>query len=73
MPLIQLNMMEPVSMPSRKEERVRKVADAVPLIKGETMRPDTWVTIEEICSPEWSIGGPARTTGAVSTLAAGEK
>jgi len=37
------------------------------------MCPVTWVSIEEICSLEWSIGGPARTTGAGPAFAAGKK
>jgi 4-oxalocrotonate tautomerase len=73
MPLIQLNLREPGSMPCQKEEIVRKITDAVPLIEAETMHPGTWVPMEEICSPEWSIGGPARTAGTVSAFAAGEK
>ena len=40
--------------------------------EGENMRPVTWVSIEEICSLEWSIGGPAITTGAVRALVAVE-
>jgi 4-oxalocrotonate tautomerase len=73
MPLIQLNLMEQVSTPTQKKEIVSKLTDAVLPIKGENMRPVTWVGIEEICSLEWSIGGPARTTGAVPAFAAGKK
>ena len=31
-------------------------------IEGEAMRPVTWVTIEEVASGEWAIGGKALTT-----------
>ena len=42
------------------------------LIEGENS-PVTWVPIEEICSLEWSIGGPAQTTGVVPAFAAGKQ
>ena len=47
---------------------VSKLTDAVVPIVGESLRPVTWVSIEEICNLEWSIGGPAETTGAVRAL-----
>ncbi|HEY3672001.1 MAG TPA: 4-oxalocrotonate tautomerase, partial [Acidimicrobiia bacterium] len=39
-------------------------------IEGEAMRPVTWVTIEEVASGEWSIGGKALTTQDVKDLQA---
>lgn len=41
-------------------------------IEGENMRPVTWVTIEEVESGEWGIGGNALTTANVHALAAGK-
>jgi 4-oxalocrotonate tautomerase len=39
-------------------------------VKGENMRPVTWVLIEDVRSGEWGIGGQAMTTEAVRALAA---
>jgi 4-oxalocrotonate tautomerase len=40
-------------------------------IEGENMRGVTLVTIEEVRSGDWGIGGKAMTTEAVKALAAG--
>jgi 4-oxalocrotonate tautomerase len=42
-------------------------------IQGESLRPVTWVVIEEVQSGEWGIGGQAMTTDAVRGMAAGRK
>jgi hypothetical protein len=42
-------------------------------VRGEIMRPVTWVSIEQIWSLEWSIGGTAMTTGAVPDFVADKK
>ena len=62
-------MMERVSTPARKKEIVSELTDRVIRFEAENMRSVTWVAIEEICSLEWSIGGPATTTDAVHALA----
>ena len=72
MPLIQLKLMKQVFAPLQKEI-VDNITGAMVPIEGENIRSVTWLPIEEICSPEWSIGGPARTTGAVPAFAAGKK
>jgi 4-oxalocrotonate tautomerase len=41
-------------------------------IEGENMRGVTWVTIEEVESGDWGIGGNALTTSDVHALAAGK-
>jgi 4-oxalocrotonate tautomerase len=73
MPLIQVKLMEEVFTPTEKKEFVSKLTNAVVPIGGENMRPVTWVSIEEVCSGEWSIGGQAMTIEAVRTLAADKK
>jgi 4-oxalocrotonate tautomerase len=65
MPLMQVKLMEEICTPTRKKEIVSKFTDAMVSIEGENMRPVTWVTIEEVCSGEWSIGEQAMTTDAV--------
>jgi len=66
-----LKLMQPVFTPL-KNGIVDDIAGAMVLIEGENS-PVTWVPIEEICSLEWSIGGPAQTTGAVPAFAAGKQ
>jgi 4-oxalocrotonate tautomerase len=73
MPLIQLKLMEQVFTATQKKEIVSKLTDTVVRFEGKNMRPFTWVSIDEICDLAWSIGGPARTTGALPAFAAGKK
>ena len=54
------------------EAMIEKVTDAMVSIEGENMRQVTWVTIEDVKSGEWGIGGKALTTEAVKALAAGK-
>ncbi len=72
MPLIQVRLIEQVFTPAQKKEIISKLTDAMVSIEGENMRPVTWVTIEEVRSGEWGIGGQAMTTDAVRALAAGK-
>lgn len=46
-----------------KEAIIEKLTDAIVSVEGEAMRPVTWVTIEELASGEWGIGGKALHTG----------
>ena len=72
MPLIQVKLIENVFTPSQKKEIIARLTDAMVGIEGENMRSVTWVTIEEVRSGEWGIGGQAMTTEAVRALARGE-
>ena len=59
MPLIQVKLVEGVFDAEEKEAIIEKLTDAMVSIEGEAMRPVTWVTIEEVTSGEWGIGGKA--------------
>jgi len=72
MPLIQVRLIENVFSAQQKHEMIEKLTDAMVSIEGENMRGVTWVTIEEVKSGEWGIGGKALTTDAVRALAAGK-
>ena len=65
MPLIQVKLIEGVFDASEKETIIEKLTDAMVSVEGEAMRPVTWVTIEEVTSGEWGIGGKALHTGDV--------
>ena len=73
MPLIQVKLIEGVFNSTEKKEMIAKLTDAMVSIEGESLRPVTWVVIEEVRSGEWGIGGEAMTTDAVHALAMAEK
>jgi 4-oxalocrotonate tautomerase len=70
MPFLQVKLIEGVFNADQKQEMITKLTDTMVEIEGESMRPVTWVTIEEVRSGEWSIGGKALTTQDVKDLQA---
>ena len=72
MPLVQVKVIEGVFSDSQKKAMIEKLTDAMVSVEGESMRQVTWVTIEDVKSGEWGIGGKALTTEAVKALAAGK-
>ena len=73
MPLIQVKLIEEVFTPAQKKEIITKLTDAMVAIEGENLRPFTLVTVEDVQSGDWGIGGKTLTTSDVRSLAAGEK
>jgi 4-oxalocrotonate tautomerase len=41
---------------------VERLTEAMVEIEGESLRPVTWVVIDEVKSGDWGIGGKALTT-----------
>ena len=72
MPLIQVKLIEGVFTEAQKREMVHKLTDAMVAIEGETMRPVTWVVVEEVKSGDWGMGGKSLTTADAKALAAGK-
>jgi 4-oxalocrotonate tautomerase len=72
MPLVQVKVIEGVFSDAQKKAMIERLTDAMVTIEGESMRQVTWVTIEDVKSGEWGIGGKALTTEAVKALAAGK-
>ncbi|MFZ2061450.1 MAG: tautomerase family protein [Candidatus Binatus sp.] len=72
MPLIQVHLIEDVFTPKQKNEIIEKLTEAMVSIEGENMRGVTWVTIDEVKSGAWGIGGKALTTEMVKAIAAGK-
>ena len=70
MPLIQVKLIERVFTPRQKQEIISRLTDAMVSVEGEPIRPFTLVTIEEVASGEWAVGGKVMTTEAVHALAA---
>jgi 4-oxalocrotonate tautomerase len=71
-PLIQVSMIEEVFTPEQKRQVIEKLTDAMVEVEGEAMRGVTVVTIHEVRSGDWGIGGKALTTSDVKALAAGK-
>jgi 4-oxalocrotonate tautomerase len=70
MPLVHVKLIEGVFNTDQKHEIITKLTETMVDIEGEAMRPVTWVTIEEVRSGEWGIGGQAMTTQDVKDLQA---
>jgi 4-oxalocrotonate tautomerase len=70
-PLIQVKLIDEVFSSDQKREIIERLTDAMVEIEGENMRGVTWVTVEEVASGDWGIGGKALTTEDVKALQAG--
>jgi 4-oxalocrotonate tautomerase len=62
MPLIQAKIIEGVFSQAQKQEIIEKLTDTMVSIEGRSIRPLTWVIVEEVKSGEWGIGGKEVTT-----------
>jgi 4-oxalocrotonate tautomerase len=71
MPLIHVKLIENVFSPDEKRQMIERLTDAMVEIEGEDMRGVTWVTLEEVASGDWGMGGNPVTTGDVKAIRAG--
>ena len=69
MPLVDIQLIKGVFTPEQKKRMIQKVTDAMVSVEGETMRPVTWVRVQEIESGEWAIGGNPLTAADVKKMA----
>lgn len=70
MPFINVKVIEGVFDAEQKRDIIQKLTDTMVGIEGEALRPVTWVTVEEVRSGAWGIGGQALTTQDVRNMAA---
>jgi 4-oxalocrotonate tautomerase len=70
MPLVQVKVIKGVFDADKKQEIISRVTDAMVAIEGESLRGVTWVTVEEVESGDWGIGGRALTAQDVKDLQA---
>jgi 4-oxalocrotonate tautomerase len=68
MPLVSVKLIEGVFTPEQKREMIGKLTEAMVEIEGESLRPVTWVVVEEVRSGDWGIGGNGLTTADVHAL-----
>lgn len=71
MPLVDIQLIKGVFTPEQKQTMISKVTDAMVAVEGESMRPVTWVRVQEIESGEWAIGGQSLTTSDVKAMKGG--
>ena len=71
MPLIHVKLIENVFSPDEKQQIIERLTDAMVEIEGENMRGVTWVTLEEVASGDWGMGGNPVTTADVKAIQAG--
>ena len=53
MPLINVKLIDGVFSPVQKQQIVERITDAMVSVEGESMRPVTWVVIEEVKGGDW--------------------
>ena len=70
MPFINVKVIEGVFDAEQKRDIIQKLTDTMVGIEGEALRPVTWVTVEEVRSGAWGIGGQALTTQDVQNMVA---
>ncbi|MBI3853610.1 MAG: 4-oxalocrotonate tautomerase family protein [Verrucomicrobia bacterium] len=69
MPLLNVKLMEGVFTPDQKQEMIRKLTDVMVSVEGESIRPATWIIVEEVKSREWGVGGKTVSTADVKARA----
>ena len=71
MPHIQVNVIKGVFDSEKKREVIEKLTDTMVSIEGEPLRSVTWVSIHEVESGDWGIGGQTLTAEDVLRMAKG--
>jgi 4-oxalocrotonate tautomerase len=61
MPLVSVKVIKGVFDTEQKQDMISRVTDAMVSIEGEALRELTFVTVEEVESGDWGIGGHAVT------------
>jgi 4-oxalocrotonate tautomerase len=68
MPLVQVKIIKGVFDTSQKQDMIAQLTETMVGIEGEALRGVTWVTIDEVESGDWGIGGNAITAQYVKDL-----
>jgi 4-oxalocrotonate tautomerase len=67
-PLVQVKVIKGVFDAGQKQDMISQLTETMVGIEGEALRGVTWVTIEEVESGDWGIGGNAITAEYVQGL-----
>lgn len=68
MPFVEIKVIDGVFDTEEKAEMVRAVTEAMVGVEGEAMRGATWVTVQDVASGEWGIGGKLMTAEDIKAL-----
>jgi 4-oxalocrotonate tautomerase len=68
MPLVQVKVIKGVFDSNQKQDMISQLTETMVNIEGEALRGVTWVTIDEVESGDWGIGGNAITAQYVKDL-----
>jgi 4-oxalocrotonate tautomerase len=68
MPFVTVKVIENVFTSEEKNEMIRRITDTLAEIEGESLRPNTWVVVEEVRSGDWGIAGKGLTTADVRAV-----
>jgi 4-oxalocrotonate tautomerase len=68
MPLVEVKLIKGVFDASQKREMITQLTETMVGIEGEGLRGVTWVTIDEVESGDWGIGGNSITAEYVKGL-----
>ncbi len=68
MPLVEVKVIKGVFDAGQKREMITQLTETMVGIEGEALRGVTWVTIDEVESGDWGIGGNAITAEYVKGL-----
>ena len=71
MPFVNVKVIKGVFSPEEKQQMISKLTETMVGIEGEAMRGVTWVTVDEVESGDWGIGGQPITAEYVKELQAG--
>lgn len=70
MPYVNVKVVKGVFDEEQKQEMLSRITETMVDIEGEALRPYTLVTLEELNSGDWCVGGQFITTQAARTLRA---
>jgi 4-oxalocrotonate tautomerase len=68
MPFVNVKVIKGVFDAGQKREMIEKLTETMVGIEGEALRGVTWVTVDEVESGDWGIGGNAITAEYVKSL-----
>ena len=72
MPLVTIDVIKDVFSPEQKQKLIERVTEAMIAVEGESMRPVTWVRVQEFEQGDWAIGGKRLAATDVHALSAGK-
>lgn len=68
MPLVEIAVFEDELSDQETQALIKSVTEAIVTVSGETLRPHTWVIVNQVASGSWGIGGNALGLRDIRTL-----